>query len=133
MLILNGSAPILLNHTDTSLIVGTGEFFVFATASSLIFDATGNDSNPADLSFYDATNTARYVIGSNGNPNFQLGDTSFGDVLGSISFPNVFGTAASSVPDTGSTLAIFSLSLLGIGLGLNRFSRASITSSACRQ
>jgi hypothetical protein len=66
-----------------------------------------------------------YGIGSDGNPHFQTGVTGDGTVVdGSISFPNVFGTAA-SVPDTGSTLAMLSISLLGLGLGFNRLSRGS--------
>jgi len=46
----------------------------------------------------------------------------------SISFPNVFGTVR-SVPDTGSTLAMLSISLLGLGLCFNRLSRGSTSLS----
>jgi len=125
-LILNGGAPAHLNHAGTSLIFGTGQFLIFATASSLIFStANGNGANPADLLFFDATNFARYGIGSDANPHFQTGIIGGDTVLdSSISFPNVFGTTR-SVPDTGSTLAMLSISLLGLGLGFNRLSRGS--------
>jgi len=115
-----------LNHADTSLIFGTGQFSILATASSLIFDtANGNGGNPADLLFLDATNFGFYGIGSDGDPHFQIGGIGADTVLdSSISFPNVFGTAR-SVPDTGSTLAMLSISLLGLGLGFNRLSRGS--------
>jgi len=111
-LIVNGGAPLHLNHADTSSIFGTGQFLIFATASSLIFDtANGNGQNPADLLFGDATNMVGvYGIGSDSRPHFQTGI--------------VFGTAR-SVPDAGSTLAMLSISLLGLGLGFNRLSRGS--------
>ena len=126
-LIVNGGAPLHLNHADTSLIFGTGQFLIFATASSLIFDtANGNGQNPADLLFGDATNMVGvYGIGSDSLPHFQTGIIGGDTVLDtSIRFPNVFGTAR-SVPDAGSTLAMLSINLLGLGLGFNRLSRGS--------
>jgi hypothetical protein len=40
----------------------------------LIFNpANGDGGNPADLQFFDSTNTSRYVIGSNGTPAFEAG------------------------------------------------------------
>ena len=126
-LIVNGGAPLHLDHAATSLIYGTGQFFIFATASSLIFDtANANGFNPADLIFFDATNMDSYVIGSDDSPHFQTAITGDGAFVvdTSISFPNVFGTAR-SVPDTGSTLAMLSISPLGLGLGFNRLSRGS--------
>ena len=125
-LIVNGSAPIHLDHADTGLIFGTGQFFIFATASSLIFDtANANGQNPADLDFLVAHGKKGYAIGSDGDPHFQTGFIGSEFVAdSSISFPNVFGTAG-SVPDTGSTLAMLSISLLGLGLGFNRLSRGS--------
>ena len=123
------SGPLHLDHADTSFISGTGQFLISATASSLIFDiANANSQNFAELDFLDSThfNQNGYAIGSSfGTPHFQSGF--FGDNFvfdSSISFPNVFGTAA-SVPDTGSTLAMLSISLLGLGLGFNRLSRGS--------
>src|SRR4030095_3331948 len=45
-----------LDHADTSLILGSGQFFIDATLSSLTFDtANGDSGNPADLQFYDVT------------------------------------------------------------------------------
>jgi hypothetical protein len=59
-LIVNGGAPVHLNQADTNTIFGTGQFLIFATASSLIFDtANANGSNPADLAFREATTINR--------------------------------------------------------------------------
>jgi len=125
MLSVNGGAPVLLNHADTSAIFGTGQFLISATASSLIFTANGNAFNPADLNFFDATNLNSYSIGSDADPHFQIGEIGNHDVVDlSITFPNVFGTTR-SVSDTGSALAMLSISLLGLGLGFNRLSRGS--------
>jgi hypothetical protein len=67
-LTLNGD-PLFLDHADTSLIFGTGQFFIDATLSSLTFDTANADgSNPADLRFYDVTNTTLYVIDSDAAP-----------------------------------------------------------------
>jgi len=126
-MILNGRAPFHLDHADTSLILG-GQFLIFATASSLIFDAVTNGDNAADLAFEDATNVDSYAIGSDLDPHFQAAivENPFEIVVDSrLSFPNVFGTAR--VPDTGSTLAMLSISLLGLGLGFKRLSRGSTT------
>jgi hypothetical protein len=120
---VNGGAPVHLNHPDTSLIFGTGQFLIFANGLSLTFDsANGDGFNPADLLFRDATNMDYYGIGSDGLPHFQTGIIGGNTVLdSSISFPNRFGHA----PDTGSTLAMLSISLLGLGPGFNRLSRGS--------
>ena len=122
-LIVNGASA-LLDLADTSAILGTGQFLISATASSLIFNtANGNGANPADLEFSGAMGF--YFIGSDNDPHFQNGGIGVDEVVdSSISFPNVFGTAR-SVPDTGSTLAMLSISLLGLGLGFNRLSRGS--------
>jgi hypothetical protein len=71
----------------------------------------------------DATNLDSYGIGSVFNP-FQIGVIGGDGVDSSIRFPNVFGRAG-SVPDTGSTVAMLSISLLGLGLGFNQLSRDS--------
>src|SRR5204862_1430178 len=94
-LIVNGSA-LHLNQADTSFIWGTGQFSILATASSLIFNANGNGTNPADRGFFDAANLGFYAIGSDDDPTFQIGDI-FGQifVVSSVHFPEVFGTAAS--------------------------------------
>ena len=125
-LTINGS-QYSLDHAATSLIFGTGQFFIFATASLLIFDtANANGFNPADLVFFDATNMeSYYVIGSDNDPNFEVGYDPSGGVAATVSFPVVFGIGIAAVPDTGSTLAMLSISLLGLGLGFNRLSRGS--------
>ena len=92
-LTLNGISA-FLDHADTSLIFGSGQFFIDATLSSLTFDtANADESNPADLRFYDATNTTLYVTGSNGNPGFEAGYSQTDGVVANLSFPVVFGTA----------------------------------------
>jgi hypothetical protein len=93
-LTVNGTS-FTLDHADTSQIFGTGEFIIDATMTSLTFDTANSDSgNPADLNFYDSINTNRYVLGSNGNPHFEGGITTAGEVFDDISFPFFFGTAA---------------------------------------
>jgi hypothetical protein len=92
-LTLNGSSA-FLDHADTSQIFGSGQFFIDATLSSLTFDtANADEGNPADLNFFDATNTTRYVTGSNGNPGFEAGYSQTDGVIANLSFPVVFGTA----------------------------------------
>ncbi|MEO7723725.1 MAG: VPDSG-CTERM sorting domain-containing protein [Chthoniobacterales bacterium] len=119
-LTINGTA-FSLDHANTFLVVGTGQFFIDATASFLTFDtANGDASNPADLKFFDPTNTADYLIGSDGNPNFEAGYIPGDGVVAPVSFPVVWGTAVSSVPDTGSTLAMLSVSLLGLVVARQR-------------
>jgi hypothetical protein len=103
--------PFFLDHADTSFITGTGQFLINATASFLIFNTANADgSNPADLQFFNLNNTAVYVIGSDGDPHFEAGYGPSGDVVGSVSFPLVFGTF---VPDQGSTFLLLTLGLLG--------------------
>ena len=105
-LTVNGT-PFILDHADTSQIVGTGEFIIDATITSLTFDTANSDAgNPADLNFYDSINTNRYVLGSNGNPHFEAGYTTAGVVLDDISFPFLFGTAASSALELASAASI---------------------------
>jgi hypothetical protein len=114
ILTLNGT-PFFLDHADTSFISGIGQFLINATASFLIFNTANADgTNPADLQIFNLNNTARYVIGSDGDPHFETGDGPSDDVIASVSFPVVFGTAASSVPDQGSTFLLLTLGLLGL-------------------
>jgi len=122
-LTLNGD-PLFLDHADTSLIFGTGQFFIDATLSSLTFDTANADgSNPADLRFYDVTNTTLYVIGSDAAPGFERGLSPTDSVIANVTFPVVFGTAANSVPETGSTLALLGLVFFGIGVAQQRLAR----------
>jgi hypothetical protein len=113
-LIVNGS-PLHLALVDTSLIFGTGRFSIFATASSLIFDANGNGTNPADLKFLDPANRGFYAIGSDDDPAFQNGDI-FGQrfVVSSVDFPNIFGTAASAPDSFSSTLSLLGFAVIGL-------------------
>ena len=88
-----------VNNVLTGLIQGTGQFNINATATTLTFGtANSNGANPADLVFSDATDTQvndRYVLGSNGSPQFEAGYTRAGSVLSTtVTFPTVFATAA---------------------------------------
>jgi hypothetical protein len=88
-----------VNNVLTGLINGTGQFNINATATTLTFGtANSNGGNPADLEFSDTTDTQandRYVLGSNGDPQFEAGFTSAGSVLSTtVTFPTVFATAA---------------------------------------
>jgi len=123
-LTLNGR-PFVLDHADTSFIAGTGQFFIDATLSYLIFDTANADgSNPADLDFFNAANTTHYAIGSDGDPGFERGLSPVApDVIGDLTFPVVFGTAANSVPETSSTLALLGFVLIGMGAARKRLTR----------
>jgi hypothetical protein len=94
-LTVNGT-PYAVNNVLTHSIRGTGQFSVVASSTALIFSANGDGSNPASLVFSDnlqpyADN--RYVIGSNGDPAFEVAYTYAGDVLANVapSFPVEFG------------------------------------------
>lgn len=106
-LTVNGT-PFSLDFADTSMIFGSGSFFIDATGSNLNFTASGNGSNPADLAFKSSVSTALYGIGSDGNPAFEVAYTSAGDVIGSTSWPTTFGV----VPESSS------LALAGLGAAL---------------
>ena len=103
-----------LVNSLTDLIYGNGQFLIVATATTLTFDtANGNGSNPADLVFSDTIfpfMNNRYVIGSNGNPGFEVGYTDAGEAVVNVTFPTVFGTI---VPEP-STFALAALALLGL-------------------
>jgi hypothetical protein len=105
-LTVNGT-PYSLVQANLSQITGTGQFFIDANASTLIFNtANANGQNPADLSFRTASTDDRYAIGSDADPHFEVALTSAGDVLNTnITFPVQFGTI---VPEP-SSLVLFSL------------------------
>lgn len=96
-----------LDRSLTDVIFGDGQFFIEATPTSLIFDAIGNNANPADLVFSDnmysfANN--RWAIGSDGSPAFEVANSDNGDVLtNAFSFPVTFGTV---VPEPSSMLCL---------------------------
>jgi len=84
-----------LDHADTSLIYGTGEFIIEATTEFLTFDTANTlAGNPADLTFYDSININRYAVGSDLNPHFESGITRAGIIADDISLPFLFGTVA---------------------------------------
>jgi hypothetical protein len=101
---------------DTSLIFGTGQFLINAAPTTLTFStANANGANAADLSFWDVilTGNAKYVIGSDADPRFEVAETSAGKVLAHTAptFPVVFGTVPE--PSTLLLLGIGAISLLG--------------------
>jgi hypothetical protein len=106
-------------QADTSLILGTGRFEIDATTTRLTFDPIGNGSNPADLSFWDASHTNRYCVGSDGFAAFEVAYTDAGVFASGPVFPVTFGTAA--VPEPTTTI-IWSL-LGGLAIGLGRWRR----------
>ncbi len=124
VLTVDGS-PFDLTFADTSLITGSGQFLINATASTLIFDTVNFDStNPADLSF-GLRSGDHYTIGSDGVPGFESAFTSAGNPLMLLNLPVIFGTArGNSVPETGSTIWFLAVSLSAIA--------ASKTSSRLR-
>jgi hypothetical protein len=111
-LTVNGM-PFSLPNVVTGYIVGTGEFFIDATPTTLIFNtANGNATNPADLVFsvlpYDA-GADRYAIGSDGDPAFEASITPVGLTPVPVVFPVAFGSAI-AVPEP-SSLAMVTLGL----------------------
>jgi hypothetical protein len=109
------AVPFSLMNALTGKISGTGQFTVDATATELIFSASGNGANPADLVFsdnFDPNAPNRYVIGSDGIPSFQTASTESGFVsVQPVPFPNVFGIA---VPEP-SSLVLWTLAVVGAG------------------
>jgi hypothetical protein len=99
-----------VDHVLTGSILGTGEFLVNATATSLTFStANANSGNPADLVFSDNTVVSandRYVIGSDGAPHFEAAYTAAGSgYVDSIVLPAAWGVAVPE-PSTASLMAI---------------------------
>ena len=93
------STSFTLNNALTGIILGTGQFVINATPTTLTFNTAHADgTNPADLVFSDNTNPAaidRYSIGSDGAPHFEAAFTGAGNVNSStVTFPTVFATAA---------------------------------------
>jgi hypothetical protein len=97
------SNPYPLDTSDTSLITGTGEFHISATATDLTFDtANANNSNPADLQFVNSGNLSeRYTIGFNGAPGFEAGFSDLEVIIAEATLPTVFGVIVPEPSMTG--------------------------------
>jgi hypothetical protein len=116
------AVPYSLTNALTDVITGTGQFTIDATATDLIFIASGDVANPADLVFSDNLNPNapnRYSIGSDGIPAFQIAATESEFVSTQmVQFPDVFGVA---IPEPAAGLTL----LIGMaGMGSLRRSRA---------
>lgn len=127
-LTVNGN-PFALNAADTNSILGTGQFLVNATSSTLTFNtANANGSNPADLAFVNSATGFSgqfYGIGTDTAPGFEVAFNTSPNVTGSVAFgvtPVTFGTAQEtpSVPESSATLGLLGLGLLGIGSGMRK-------------
>ena len=132
-LTVNGNPSPVLNVADTSLVVGTGQFLVNATPSVLTFNTANatNLSNRANLLFNNLStgvSGARYSIGSDSNPGYQVAINTSPPVVASVALggatPVTFGTAqqqpTTSVPEPSATLGLLGLGLLGVGSALKR-------------
>ena len=127
LLLIVDNASFLLTSADTSLIVGSGEFLISATASTLTFNTANFDPfNPADLIFGPRSGD-HYAIGSDGFAGFEAAASSAGSPLVFLSFPVVFGTAeGNSAPETGSTIGFLGLGLLVIASIKHRWVSSSL-------
>jgi len=94
---VNGTPIVLFTNANTQLIIGTGQFFINATPTTLTFStANGNGTNPADLEFVNTSefDIPRYAIGTDGAPTgFEVAFYSGGSPLADVTFPTVFGIA----------------------------------------
>ena len=107
---VNGTPIALFTNANTQLIIGTGQFFINATPTTLTFStANSNSTNPADLEFVNTSefDIPRYTIGTDGNPGFEIAFYSGGSSRGSVTFPTVFGIA---IPEP----CTFSLGAVGV-------------------
>lgn len=108
------ATPFNLINALTNDITGTGQFTINASPTTLIFSASGNGANPADLVFSDNFNPQsfnRYAIGSDGNPAFETAVTMAGSAFANVQFPVTFGVF---VPEP-SSITFFSLIMLWLG------------------
>ena len=83
-----------LTNALTGNIRGTGEFYIYATPTTLTFDTSIADGqNPATLVFSDNTDPVvedLFAIGYDASPGFETAITHTGDVFTTINFPIVF-------------------------------------------
>ena len=114
-------------------IIGTGQFFVNATSSTLTFNTNTSDFDEAKVRFQNSGNPSgnrQYEIGTfvdvfNSqlvNLEGSISSPGFTSVLASVSLPVTFGTAqtAQQVPEPASLFGLGVLGTLGVGSTLKR-------------
>ncbi|MCA2618528.1 MULTISPECIES: PEP-CTERM sorting domain-containing protein [unclassified Microcystis] len=120
------SNPFTLNTANTSNISGTGQFLVNATSSTLTFNTANADgSNPADLAFLNSSTGFGgpfYVIGTDGDPGFEIAINTSPNVAASVALSVTFGTVqqVQQVPEPASLFGLGVLSTLGAASTLKR-------------
>ena len=110
-----------LPYVITSYISGTGEFFINAAPTELVFNtANGDGVNPADLDFsvlpynLGGANSVRYAIGSDEDPAFEASLTPVaGDTPVPVVFPVVFGTTTPA-PEPSSLALLVALGIAAV-------------------
>jgi len=126
ILTVNGNPFPVLNAANTSSILGTGQFLVNATSSTLTFNtANANGINPANLAFVNSSTGFGgpfYLIGFDRTPGFEIAFGTSPNVLASVAFPVTFGTVqqVQQVPEPASLFGLGVLSTLGAASTLKR-------------
>jgi hypothetical protein len=126
ILTVNGNPFPVLNAANTSLVLGTGQFLVNATSSTLTFNtANANGINPANLAFVNSSTGLggpRYAIGFDASPGFENAINTSPIVVASVAFPVTFGTVqqVQQVPEPASLFGLGVLSTLGAASTLKR-------------
>ena len=124
-LTVNGT-PFTLDTATTSGVFGTGQFLVNATSSTLTFNTANADgSNPADLAFLNSSTGFGgpfYVIGTDGDPGFEIAINTSPNVAASVALSVTFGTVqqVQQVPEPASLFGLGVLSTLGAASTLKR-------------
>jgi hypothetical protein len=123
ILTVNGNPFPVLNAANTSLVLGTGQFLVNATSSTLTFNTAG--SNPVDLAFVNSSTVFGgpfYAIGFDSTSGFETAFATSPNVNASVAFPVTFGTVqqVQQVPEPASLFGLGVLSTLGAASTLKR-------------